>query len=146
MQPEKPEHGYPEYVYADSQDGIGRAYAIGTPMAFGSDVVYSREGWTRGELVFEFLDSCTEADVPSEYILKVFTVFAADLLDVNSGVLKAGVAADIVAVDENPLEDINAIRGVHFVMKDGQVYKQNGRFQWSTPRAMNNPGRKPERK
>jgi len=31
-------------------------------------------------------------------------------------------------------------------MKDGVVYKQEGRFRWETPRTMNNPGRKPQRR
>ena len=127
-------------------DRIRRAYRIGTPMAFGSDVEYYREGWTRGELTLEFLDSYTDAEIPADYILRMFTMYAADLLGVNSGVLKEGAAADIVAVYHNPLEDINAIRGVHFVMKDGGVYKRDGQFQWETPRVMNNPRRKPQRR
>ncbi|MCH8247466.1 MAG: amidohydrolase family protein [Bacteroidetes bacterium] len=135
-----------EVRHAALVDRIRRAYEIGTPMAFGSDVEYYREGWTRGELTLEFLDSYTDANLPDEYILKMFTVFAADLLGVNSGVLKEGLAADIVAVDDNPLDNINAIRGVHFVMKDGRVYKQDGRFEWETPRILNNPRRKPQRR
>ena len=135
-----------EANHAALVDRIRRAYEIGTRMAFGSDVEYYREGWTRGELTLEFLDSYTDANLPDEYILKMFTVFAANLLGVNSGVLKEGVAADIVAIDNNPLDDINAIRGVHFGMKDGRVYKQDGRFEWETPRVMNNPRRKPRRR
>ncbi len=123
-----------------------RAYAIGTPMAFGSDVEYYREGWTRGELTLEFLESYTKADIPADYILKMFTMNAADVMGVNSGQLKVGFAADIIAVNDNPLQDITALRGAHFVMKDGRVYKRDGRFEWETPRHMNNPRRKPPRR
>ena len=123
-----------------------RALAAGTPMAFGSDVVYSREGSTRGELTLEFLESFTGADFPNNYILKMFTMNAADLLGVNSGQIKEGLAADIIAMHENPLDDVTALRGVHFVMKDGRVYKEGGEFVWETPRRMNNPRRKPGRR
>ena len=69
----------------------------------------------------------------------------ADLLGVKSGAIQEGKAADLIAVPSNPLEDITALRSVHFVMKDGQVYKSDGHFVWDTPRAMNNPRRKPRR-
>ncbi|HUF08505.1 MAG TPA: amidohydrolase family protein [Rhodothermales bacterium] len=127
-------------------DRIARAYRIGTPMAFGSDVVYYREGFTRGELTLEFLDSYLEAGIPADHILRMLTVNAADLMDINTGIVKAGLAADLVAVDANPLEDVKALNGVHFVMKDGDVYKRDGAFVWETPTKMNNPRRKPQRK
>lgn len=135
-----------EAFYATIVDRIKRAYAAGTPMAFGSDVVYYREGWTRGELTLEFLQSYIDAGVPNAYILKMLTMNAADLLDVNTGSIKVGKAADLIAVDDNPLTDINALKSAHFVMKDGVVYKEEGRFIWETPRTMNNPRRRPPRR
>ncbi len=131
--------------YARGVERIRRAYTIGTPMAFGSDVVYIRDGFTRGELTLEFLDSYKDADLPSSYILQMLTMNAADLLGVNSGRLKAGVTADIIAMEGNPLSDVAALRTVHFVMKDGKVYKRDNRFEWDTPRTMNNPRRRPRR-
>ena len=131
--------------YARGVERIRRAYAIGTPMAFGSDVVYIWDGFTRGELTLESLDSYRDADVPSSYILQMLTMNAADLLGVNSGRLKAGVAADIIAMEGNPLSDVAALRAVHFVMKDGKVYKRDNRFEWDTPRTLNNPRRRPRR-
>jgi imidazolonepropionase-like amidohydrolase len=122
-----------------------RAYAAGTPMAFGSDVVYSRPDWTRGELTLEFLESFTEAGIPNDYILRMFTMNAADLLGVDTGQIKVGLAADMIAFEDNPLQDVTALRAVHFVMKDGTVYKQDGQFKWETPRNMNNPRRKTKR-
>ena len=43
-------------------------------------------------------------------------------LDDEIGRLDAGMAADIVAVDENPLDDIAALENVTFVMKGGVTY------------------------
>ena len=40
----------------------------------------------------------------------------------DQGVIEAGKRADIVAVPGNPVDDINAVLKVDFVMKDGQVY------------------------
>jgi imidazolonepropionase-like amidohydrolase len=40
------------------------------------------------------------------------------------GSISKGKIADIVAVDENPLKNINTMENVSFVMKDGFIYKQ----------------------
>jgi imidazolonepropionase-like amidohydrolase len=52
------------------------------------------------------------------------TINAADLLGVaDRAELKAGLLADIIAVDGNPLNDIRVMERVVFVMKDGQIVK-----------------------
>ena len=42
------------------------------------------------------------------------------------GDLKAHYLADIVAVEGNPIEDINAVEKVAFVMKGGAIFKKPG--------------------
>jgi len=39
------------------------------------------------------------------------------------GVLAPGAYADVIAVADDPLRDVNVLKSVTFVMKDGQVYK-----------------------
>ncbi len=115
--------------YARSLDRIKRAYKIGVPMAFGSDVIFDLEGKTRGEVSLSIVDAYIEAGLPNPYILRMLTTYAARLLGVDKerGAIKAGQAADLVAMPENPLENIQAIKQVRFVMKNGNVFKQTGR-------------------
>jgi len=121
--------------YARSIDRLKRAYRIGTPLAFGTDVVYYKEGRTRGDLTLDFLQSFADAGVPPADILRAMTINAARLLGVDSerGRLQVGMAADLIALPESPLQNIQALRKVSFVMKAGKVYKEGGRFVWTTP-------------
>ena len=118
------ESGFPE-LHAVFVDRLKRAYQIGVTMAFGTDVIWTLPGETRGTLAAEYVDSWTEADVPAKDTLQAMTINAARLLGVDHdrGAIKAGLAADIIATPENPLENIQAVRNVSFVMKDGRVFK-----------------------
>ena len=46
-------------------------------------------------------------------------------LEGERGRLAAGYYADIVAMPGNPLDDILALRGIHFVMKEGRVFRHD---------------------
>ena len=60
--------------------------------------------------------------------LKAATSMAAEMLKrPDLGVLEVGKTADIVAMPGNPFEDIEVTGKVDFVMKDGVIYKLNGR-------------------
>jgi len=45
-------------------------------------------------------------------------------VDKERGALKPGLAADIIAVPQNPLDNIQTLKHVSFVMKDGAIFKQ----------------------
>jgi len=108
-------------------DRLKRAYQIGVPVAFGTDVVFVKEGETRGTLSIEFITSFVEAGVAPKLILQALTVNAAKLMGMEKerGAVAPGFAADIVATPENPLEKIDTVRRVAFVMKDGKVVRND---------------------
>ena len=116
--------GFPE-LHTVFVDRLKRAYQIGVTMAFGTDVVFTLPGETRGTLAAEYVDSWVEAGVPAKDTLQAMTINAARLLGVDRerGAIKPGLAADIIAMPENPLDSIQAVRRVSFVMKDGRVIK-----------------------
>src|SRR6266436_1729982 len=107
-------------------DRLKRAHKIGVNMAFGTDVIDALPGETRGTLAVDYIQSWIEAGVPAADTLRAMTVNAARLLGVDKerGFLKPGMAADIIATPENPVEDIRTLKRVSFVMKDGAVIKQ----------------------
>ncbi len=118
------EQGMPD-LHAVFVDRLKRAYKIGVTMAFGTDAFVYVPGETRGTQAAEYVDSWAEAGVPAKDTLRAMIANAARLLGVDGqrGAIKPGMAADIIATPENPLDDIHAVRHVSFVMKDGSVFR-----------------------
>ena len=114
-------------LHAQLIDRMRRAYQIGTPMAFGSDVVFVKDGYDRGTLTLTFLDNFVEAGIPTDYALKMMTTNAADVMGLTDerGAIRPGLAADIIAMPGNPLDDIMALKNVSFVMKNGAVFRHD---------------------
>lgn len=107
-------------------DRLKRAYRIGVQLAYGTDAIDQRPGQTRGTEAISGIDPWVEAGLPSKAILQAMTINAARLMGVDKerGALREGLAADIIAVPENPLENINTLKNVSFVMKNGAVIKR----------------------
>jgi imidazolonepropionase-like amidohydrolase len=82
--------------------------------------------------VFAHGDNARELELLVEYgltparALASATSIAASALhlDKKIGTVKAGLLADLVAVDGDPTADIRALRKVKLVMKDGTVYRE----------------------
>jgi imidazolonepropionase-like amidohydrolase len=108
--------------------GMKNAYANGVKMAFSTDADYYIPGMSRGEVVIDFLLSWKAAAIPAPQILKIMTTNGYQVCDIDKhrGPIKAGFPADLIAVKGNPLEDIDTLRKVQFVMKDGVVFKRDG--------------------
>lgn len=107
-------------------DPVKRAYKIGITLVFGPDVIFTTKEYPRGRLSIETIDNWKEAGIPSLTILQALTTNAAKLLGVEKtrGALRVGMRADIIAVSDNPLDKIETLENVGFVMKNGKIFKQ----------------------
>ena len=96
------------------------AHEMGVKIALGTDSGVSPHGENANEFIEYVGIGMTEMEA-----LVAGTVDAADAAGISAttGSLVAGKAADIVAMDANPLEDISAVLEVSFIMRDGVVFK-----------------------
>jgi len=108
-------------------DPVKRAYKIGVTLVHGPDVIFTTKEYSRGRLSIETIDHWVEAGIPARVILQALTTNAARLLGVEKerGAIRPGMKADIIATRNNPLDNIETLKGVTFVMKDGQVFKSS---------------------
>ena len=102
-------YGGSEAAFERTIAGMKNAYENEVPMAFSTDADYYIPGMTRGDVSINFLLSWKAAGIPDAEILKILTTngYAVSNIDHERGPLKAGFAADIIAVAGNPLEDID---------------------------------------
>lgn len=112
-------------THADIVDRLKRAHRIGVSLVFGSDVISNVPGHTRGSAALSLIDTWIEADIPPLEILRAMTINGALLLGIENerGAIKPGMLADIIATPKNPLDDIQTLKKVKFVMKDGKVFR-----------------------
>lgn len=102
------------------QDMARIAYENGVNIAFGTDTGVSEHGKNAEEFTYMVAAGMSEM----EAIESATTVAAKHIgLDDVIGTLEKGKFADLIGVDGNPLESIEELRDVDFVMKGGQVYK-----------------------
>ena len=115
-------------AYQRTVAGLKNAYENKVPSVFSTDADYFVAGKTRGELCLEFLKPWKDAGIPNADILRAITTNGYKIADIDRsrGPIKAGFFADLIAVPGNPLDDIDALRTVQFVMKDGLVFKKDG--------------------
>jgi imidazolonepropionase-like amidohydrolase len=116
----KPEAIPPLQDYIERNlDATRRAVKAGVKIGMGSDAVYSMFGQNTREL--EWL---VKAGMTPAQALAAATTVAAELLGQKDrlGRIAPGFAADIVAIDGRPVENIHdVVDGVRWVMKDGVV-------------------------
>tara|TARA_R110002051_G_C8678995_1_gene491496 strand:- start:51 stop:1304 length:1254 start_codon:yes stop_codon:yes gene_type:complete len=108
-------------------DRLKRAYKIGTPMAFGTDIIVDLPELNRVQSSLKVLETWKAAEIPASYILQTMTIKSAELLGIDKerGILESNYFADIIAVKNNPLNDIESIKTVYFVMKEGEIIRND---------------------
>ncbi len=129
---EGPRLGIPEQmiakgraVIASRDKNLRKAFAAGIKIAFGSDTIFPHDQAARE------LAHLVRLGLTPQQAIRAATGAAAELLglDQEIGAIEAGKRADIIAVSDNPLENIRALEQVEFVMKDGRVVKNEWRLK-----------------
>jgi imidazolonepropionase-like amidohydrolase len=119
---------YPELVVPKAleigpkiQKTFAKAYKKGVKIAFGTDAGVFKHGDNAKEFGY-----MVEAGMPAMEAIQSATITSAKVLGLDNqlGEIKAGYLADIIAVNDNPVENVKTLEKVVFVMKDGIIYKK----------------------
>lgn len=107
-------------VGGDMITNFKRSVNAGVKIAYGTDSGVSRHGNNAREAVLMY-----QTGMKPNEIIKSATINAADLIGKSDslGTLEIGKIADIIAVDNSPLKNIEALLDVDFVMKSGRIVK-----------------------
>lgn len=105
----------------NKRKSFAKALASGVTIGMGGDAG-----------VFKHGDNAREMEMMVDYgmkpvdVLKAATSVNADVFKISNkvGRIKAGLSADIIAVEDNPAIDISKIKKVSMVMKGGEIVKQ----------------------
>jgi imidazolonepropionase-like amidohydrolase len=123
--------GWPAETLAKNQattqaqrHGFARAVEAGVRIAYGTDSGVYPHGWNARQLPYMVRHGMTPMAA-----LRSATVVAAELLGWQDrvGALAPGRLADVIAVPGDPLEDLELLAEVPFVMQGGRVLKWKGR-------------------
>src|SRR5438445_1784117 len=98
-----------------------KAMKAGVKIAFGTDV----GGFPWTDPIAQEFSRITEFGMSPMDAIRAATSRGAELLDMSGelGVIAPGAYADVIAVPSDPLRDVNVLKNVTFVMKDGHVFK-----------------------
>ncbi len=107
-------------VIPAARKNIAHAFASGVKVAFGTDAAVYPHGLNAHEFAVMVRLGLTPLQA-----IQAATVNAADLLGWTGkvGTLEPGVWADVIAVDGDPAKDVTTLERVQFVMKGGEVVR-----------------------
>jgi len=106
---------------------VQRVLKSGVKFAVGSDMCWFYPGKTRGQATATIFPIMHSIGMPTLEILRAVTTSAAEMLGWQDrvGTVEAGKFADLVAVAGDPIADISELERVRFVMKGGQVVRND---------------------
>ena len=108
-----------KYVLPLAQKNLSKAIKAGVKIALGTDAPLIPHGQNAKEL-----SAMVERGMQPIDALRAATINSAELLGLkNLGEIKEGFLADIIAVDSNPIKNIETLESVKFVMKNGIIFK-----------------------
>jgi imidazolonepropionase-like amidohydrolase len=106
---------------------VQRVMKSGVKFAAGSDMCWFYPGKTRGQTSTAILTNLRQAGMPALDAIRAITVNAAEMLGWQDriGSIEPGKFADLIAVTSDPIVDISELERVRFVMKNGQVIRND---------------------
>lgn len=119
--------GYPDKIINKEKlvgklqrENFAKAVKAGVKIAYGTDAGVYPHGWNGKQFYYMVKFGLTPMQA-----IQSSTINAADLLSwkEKTGSISKGKWADIIAVEGDVLKDITLLEHVKFVMKDGQVFK-----------------------
>lgn len=108
-------------VYRDIEQRFRRAYEAGVRLAFGTDAGVFPHGRNAEQFALMVAAGMRPADA-----IRSATIWAAELLGIeqDTGHLRVGARADLIAVTGDPLHDPSVLTQVQFVMQQGRVVRR----------------------
>ena len=119
--------GYPDKILNKEKlvgqvqrESFRKAALAGVKITFGTDAGVYPHGWNAKQFKYMVKFGLTPMQA-----IQAATVNAADLLGWKEkvGSITVGKWADIIAVTNNPIDNVSVLENVQFVMKGGVVYK-----------------------
>src|SRR5215471_8277206 len=106
---------------------VQRVLKSGVKFSAGSDMCWFYPGKTRGEASTAVFVNLHQAGMPALDVIRAITTNAAEMLGWQDriGAVEPGKFADLIAVAGDPVADISELERVRFVMKEGQVIRND---------------------
>jgi imidazolonepropionase-like amidohydrolase len=104
-----------------ARDSAARAWKMGVKVVAGTDITYGATGL--GHSMADEIAALVQIGMPPMEAIKAGTSVAAECLGIEkrTGTIKAGMTADFIAVDGDPLANIEALQDLVLVIHDGKV-------------------------